>query len=141
VDSKCYCSAIKQYAADINALKRARNNLLYASDYLRKMHNQAEPYANTFRTAATPENVDAICAEIEDCGSQLYKRSIDDELDKLDLIIKNLTSTHDSMVTAERQYHASIASAADDANSALNTALSNGKNPKPLYNPAMLASD
>lgn len=136
MDIKCYCSSIKQYDADIKALNSACASLENAGDQLYKLINQATSYAESFGSAATPENLGTICTKIGLCGKKPYL-SINQEIDELDDIIKNLKSSYDSMVKADKQYHANAANAANPAPNTMQT----GQKLKLLYDPEVLAAD
>ena len=112
MDIRCYCSSIKQYETDIKALNSAIASLENAGDQLYKLITQAKSYSGSFAGAAAPENLNSICTEMEICGKKPYL-SVDEEIDELDDIISQLQSTHDSMVTADREYHNRIADASD----------------------------
>ena len=113
MDTKCYCSSIRQYDAEIKALNSARASLENAGDQLYKLITQTANYSGSFASAAAPENLDSICTEMETCGKKPYI-SIFEEIEELDDIIIKLTDTYDSMVTADKRYHVSIANASNN---------------------------
>lgn len=113
---RCYCSEIRQCEADKSSLQRAQANLVSAGDQLYNMITHASGFADSFASAANPENVGSIVSGIKECNRPPFN-SISDVVEALDDAITRLTNRFSSMRSADIQYHAAITEASFDDSS------------------------